>query len=108
MSPSSSVANDIQTTSWCAGLFCSPSAQRPSLAELFQGSRPGWTNAALRNPEPGTDVVIGERGVREEQEQQLAPLLRELEQRLAQRLRPEVLDQRRVVLRLFRPVEGLS
>ena len=74
MSPSSSVENDIVTTSQDHGLVVGPAAQCPRLAQLFQGPCPGRTDAALGDPQPGTDLVVGQRWVGEQQEQQLAAL----------------------------------
>src|SRR6187431_1695998 len=94
MSPSSSVEEDIGSTSLPYGRLVCPAAQRPRTAQLFQGSCPGWSDTAPGDPQPGTDLVVGQGWVGEQQQQQLAARLRELQHRLAQSVRLEVLDQR--------------
>src|SRR6478735_560646 len=106
MSPSSSVEDDIASTSFWYGRFIGPAAQCPRLAQLFEGTCPGRTDAAPWNPQAGTDLVVGQGWVGEQQEQQLSALLRKVQHRLAQGLRPEVLDQRRTRVDDLGSVEG--
>src|SRR5689334_4836423 len=96
MSPSSSVEDGITITTFSFGLVDEPAAQRPRAAQLFQGSCPGGSDAALRDSQPGTDLVVGQGWVGQQQIQELAAILRQLLERLAQRLRAQVLHDRLV------------